>query len=254
MHIAALACPLAIKQRHHDRHRQQRTGGHVRNGDSGAHRPATRLAGDRHQPGGALHDLINARTGGIGTILAETADRAVDKAWIDRPEVVPGDLQAVLYRRAHVLDHHVGALDQPEEGGTPSRGLQVEAHEALVAVQVLKVGTVAADDVAAIAGRIHGDDVRTPVGKVPHAGRPRARQRQVENAQAGQWQSGGDVGWQGDAPGAAGISRDCAHNAARLPTPGKSISRATGLTIARPGIGVEGKKIQSRRREEGHDG
>ena len=86
----------------------------------------------------------------IGAGLAEAADAAVDDARVDLFHVVVRHLEAVLHLRAHVLDEHVGALDELHENGVAFLGFQIELDRALVAVQVLEVGAVApADDVLA---------------------------------------------------------------------------------------------------------
>ena len=65
-------------------------------GNADAHRPVAGLAGDRHQPAHALGDLVEAGPLGVGPVLAEAGDRAVDQARIDRRQALVVDAEAVL--------------------------------------------------------------------------------------------------------------------------------------------------------------
>jgi hypothetical protein len=98
----------------------------------------------------------------------------------------------VLHRRPHVFHDHVGALHQAHERRAALGRLEIEPHHALVAVQVLEIGPVAlAREVfSRWFRRLDADDVRAPVGEMPHAGRARARQREVQHREAGQGKVG----------------------------------------------------------------
>src|SRR5262249_61731587 len=108
-----------------------------------ARRAATRLAGDGHEPAHALRDLIDAPALAIRTGLTESGDRRVDEARIHRPEIVVGDLQSMLDLRAHVLDEHVGGLDDFDERRVSAGMLQVDRDPALVPVQVDEIEAIA---------------------------------------------------------------------------------------------------------------
>src|SRR5438067_12993650 len=63
--------------------------------------------------------------------------------------------------------------------------LEIERDAALVAVQVDEVEPVARSAEPFVrTRRLHANDVRAPVGKVAHARRPGAREREVEDAEA----------------------------------------------------------------------
>jgi hypothetical protein len=98
----------------------------------------------------------------------------------------------MLDGHAHVLDEHIGAFDQLEKGRMTVRLFEIERHHALIAMQVLIVGSIAPSDhfFRGIIGRLHSNDVRAPIGKVAHARRSCASQRQVKNEKTGQRQIG----------------------------------------------------------------
>ena len=128
----------------------------------------------------------------IGPVLTEAADAAIDDARIVRPHVVIGDLQPVLHVGAHVLDDDVRAFGEPHERRMALLRLEVEPDRALVAVQVLVVEpvAVAGDVLPARGGRLDADHLRAPIREMAHAGRPGARQGQVQHGDAGERQAG----------------------------------------------------------------
>ena len=126
----------------------------------------------------------------VRTVLSEAADAAINDAWVDRPHVIPGDVQPMLDRRTHIFDHDVCRLDQPHERGVAFGALQIEPNGALVAVQVLKVEAMPhADSVLGLCpGWLDADDVGAPVGQMSNAGGPSASEREIENSNIGEWQ------------------------------------------------------------------
>ena len=56
--------------------RAEEAGGEIGDRDADAHRALPRQAGDRHQPAHALRDLVEARAGRVGPVLAEAGDAA----------------------------------------------------------------------------------------------------------------------------------------------------------------------------------
>src|SRR5580658_5476188 len=105
-HPAANPGAFAVEDRHHAAQRQQVAGGQVVDRDADAHRPAARLAGDRHQPAHALRDLIDAGTMPVRPVLTEAADAAVDDPRVDRLHILVGHLEAVFHLGAHILQDH----------------------------------------------------------------------------------------------------------------------------------------------------
>ena len=97
------------------------------------------VAGLRHQRrqrGRALNQIVIGRFGGIGPVLAEAEHARIDQPRVDFRHHVVAELQPRHRLRTHVVNQHVGGLDQPQHGVAPRRILQVEADRALVAVGV----------------------------------------------------------------------------------------------------------------------
>jgi hypothetical protein len=112
-----------------------------------------------------------------------------DDAPIDLAQALVIDAEPRLYIGAKVLDHDIGFLSHTPED-IPALGIfQIERHRALVAVQILEVGTVARAARLLSGGvlrqRIDLDDIRSPVRQLPHAGRSGPDAGQVENGKAG---------------------------------------------------------------------
>jgi hypothetical protein len=97
----------------------------------------------------------------------------------------PGRL-ALLYVGTEVLHHDIGPLDHPLERGPPFGRFEVERHTALVAVQILKIGTLArsAHLILDARRRLDLDDVGAPIGKLPHASRACAHARKIKHREA----------------------------------------------------------------------
>ena len=113
--MLALLRLLALEQRHQDAERAEQAGGQVGDRDADAHRPLARQSGDRHQPAHALRDLVEARPVGVGPVLAEAGDAAVDDARVDLAQVLVVDLRAAASRRA-------GSSRPPRRPSSPSAG------------------------------------------------------------------------------------------------------------------------------------
>ena len=111
----ALARGLALEQREQDALRGEQAGAEVGDRDADPHRPLAGQAGDRHQPAHALRDLVEARALGVGAVLAEAGDAGETMRGLTALSCVVVDAEPVLDVGAVVLDHDVGALDQPEE-------------------------------------------------------------------------------------------------------------------------------------------
>src|SRR3989442_983888 len=78
-HFLPLAGLLALEQRHQDAKRAEETGGEGGDGDADAHRPSSRLAGDRHEPAQALRNLVHAPAVPIRAVLPEPRNARVDE-------------------------------------------------------------------------------------------------------------------------------------------------------------------------------
>ena len=141
--VLALPGFLAFEQRDQNSHGAEQPGAKVGDRDTDAHRPLPGQAGDRHQAAHALRDLVEARPARIGPVLAEPRNTTEDDLRVDLLEVLVVDLQPLLHVGPEVLDHHVGLLHHAPERGEPLGRLEVQRDGALVAMQVLEIGTLA---------------------------------------------------------------------------------------------------------------
>ena len=179
---------LAFEQGDENAERREQSGGKIGDRNADAHRPLPRQAGNRHQPAHALRDLIEAGPVGVGPVLAEAGNAGIDQARIDLGEGLIVDAEPLLHVGAEILHHDVGLLDHALERGQSRRRLQIERHAALVAVQVLKVRTLArpAHRLFRSRRRFDLDDIGAPIGELAHAGRSRPHPGEIEHREAGE--------------------------------------------------------------------
>ena len=179
--------PGSFQQGHEDRLGGEQAGGEVCNGDAGPHRTPARLASDRHQTAHPLGHLVEAGPVTIGAILAEPGDRGIHQPRVALVQFLVPDAQAVFDLRSVVFDHHVGPVDQAKKHGQSGRRLQVDNRAALVAVQILKVGTIAAASEPArpvALGAFDLHHIRTPICQLANTGRAGPDPGEIEDPQA----------------------------------------------------------------------
>ncbi len=121
-------------------------------------------AGQRHQAGLALGDLVVAGPAALRSVVAEAGDREHHQARVAGLERLDAEAEPVEHAGAEVLHQHVGPVDQPEQDVLVGRVLEVEGDRLLVAVAGEEVGRLDRLGVA--------HEGRTPAaGVVPGAGR-----------------------------------------------------------------------------------
>ena len=184
-------CPRPVVcarvQRGEDAERRVHPGGDVGDRDAGAHAAAAGLAGHADHAALGLDHEIERGAVAIRAVLAEAGDRAVDDARLPRARLRVADAELVDGADAQVLEHDVGAIEQPEEDRLALGMLQIERDALLVAIQVDEVGRLVAverrppgaRDLAV--ERLDLDDLRAVVAE--HRRRERAGERvgQIED-------------------------------------------------------------------------
>ena len=128
--------------------------------------------------------MVDAAPLAIRTILSEPGKAGIDDAWVDGPNRFVVDPETALHGRSPVLDDDVSGGQQLVEQRPSGFGLEIEGEAALVAMQVLKVGTVAGSAqfvVAALGRRLDADHIGAPIRKLADRGRTGARHRQIEH-------------------------------------------------------------------------
>jgi hypothetical protein len=189
-----LAAPrdLPLQERGQDAEGGEVAGEQVADRDAHAQRGALRGAGQPHETGHALHDLVVARAVPVGALLTETGDARVDEPGVLGRERLVVHAQAMLDVGAIVLDHDVRSGGQALDDGHPSRILQVDRDAALVAVQVRGIEE---DPLAPFPTRpLHPDHIGPEVGQDLGAGGPGANRGQVEDREPRERSAGGRGG------------------------------------------------------------
>ena len=131
-----------------------------------AHHGILRIEEQAEHAAQRLTDHVEGRPLAVGTAPVEAGNRAIDQTWIDLSQRREAELAALHHAGAEVLDQHVGAFDQIEQGLASRRILDVDDDAALVAVVADEIRAVfpRAEGPERIAGRrLHLDDVRAKV-------------------------------------------------------------------------------------------
>ena len=150
----AFAGAFAFEEGDEDGLGEEVAGGEVGDGDADADGAVAGESVDGHDAAEALGDLVDAGAPGVGAVLAEAGDAAVDDAGVAGAAGGVVDAEAAFDVGAVVLDDDVGALDEGEEDVDGLGLLEVEGEGALVAVEVEEVGGLAgAGDAFGGAGR-----------------------------------------------------------------------------------------------------
>lgn len=93
------------------------------------------------------------------------------------------DAKPVLDVDPHILNQHIRARHQAQEGCVSCRLLQVEGDAALVAVEIGEIRPIArATEAIVLTGRFNPDHARAPIGQVTDTGRASPGKCQIQNA------------------------------------------------------------------------
>ena len=138
--IGALAGLLALHERGENADDRIDAGDDVGDRNADALRLAVRRAGEIHDAAHALRHQIVAGARGIGSVLAEAGDRAIDQARIVlaqarlvEPELgEPADLE--------VLDQHIGARGELFDDAAAFLALEIKLDRALAAIGGMEIG------------------------------------------------------------------------------------------------------------------
>jgi hypothetical protein len=128
-----------------------------------------------------LEHRIVARPIAVGPVGTEGGHGAVDQARIEGAQGGRVHAEALGHAGAHVLDEHVGRLDQTLQHLAPRRLLEIDGDRALAAIPAVEAGELA-EGVAL--QRLHLDDARSQVGEHHGAVGPREIRRAVQHGDA----------------------------------------------------------------------
>ena len=183
LHPLPFARGFPLQQGNQNTHGGKHTGARVGNGNTGAHGPLTRQAGDRHQASHALGNLVKPGAGAVRPVFSKAGNAGQDDARVDLGQRLVVNTQPKLDIRPKVLDHHVGVLNQLEKNLLGLRLLEVEGDRPLVAVQVDHVVGVSAAQAALVGVHprrgFNAKHIGTKIGKYPHTSGSRTHAGQV---------------------------------------------------------------------------
>jgi hypothetical protein len=186
----AFAGLLALEQRGENAQRAIQACRRIGDSAAGAHRAASRLAGNRHQSAHALRHLIEAGALGVWAGLTKSGNAGEDDFLVDQLQRLVIDAETELDVRPEVFSDHIRAPDELFENFQSIRVFQVQREAALVAMQILEVGAgaLAAPAVGHVQPRrrLDLDHIRAPVGELAHRRRAGTHPRQVDDTEAGQ--------------------------------------------------------------------
>ena len=193
-HDLALAGHVALVERGEDAVGAVHPGQQVRDRHADALRVVGTGAGERHQAGLALGDLVVAGAAALRSVVAEAGDREDDEARVAAHQLLDAEAEPFEHAGAEVLHQHVGPLDEPDQDVLVGLVLEVERDRLLVAVGAEEVRRLArvglADErrppaagVVAAAGRLHLDHPGTEVAEHLGGVRPGEGPGEVDDEQ-----------------------------------------------------------------------
>src|SRR5207342_683230 len=99
-----------------------------------AKRSAVGLPGNAHESAHSLGDEVVTAAIGVRTLLAETGDRTIDEAWIDRLQAVVVEPVFLQAANLEILDQDVGFRGEPADQLSTFLARQIDRRRTLVAV------------------------------------------------------------------------------------------------------------------------
>ena len=132
-----------------------------------------RGAGDRKQPGLALHQQVIGLLAGVGAVRPVAGDRAADQPRVPGAELVGAQAQPLGRAGREVLHEDVGPVQQGGQRRLAVGALHVELHRFLAPVQPHEVARLAEHGPVVAAGEVAGarpldlDDPGAEVGELP---------------------------------------------------------------------------------------
>src|SRR5262245_64763283 len=125
----------AVRERGANGDARVHAGDQIGDRDAGLLRPAARavvaLAGDAHQAAHALDHEVVARALAPRPGVAETGDRAVDQAGIERAQLRVAEAVALEVAELEVLEQHVAARGELARDRLPLRLRKVQSERLL---------------------------------------------------------------------------------------------------------------------------
>jgi hypothetical protein len=194
--VDALALPRAgapHQRRSYGKRRRQSADG-VGDGIADPQRRARGVAGDAHDAGEALHDLVIGRIVPQRSVLPEAGNGAVDEAGLQLAQRVIAEPEPLHHSRPEILDDDIGGAQQAAEHLLAGLALEIDGDRTLAGVlgeerrphQRLVEGGIGAELAREIAhaGRLHLDDLGAQQRELIGSERPCEHIGEIEDANA----------------------------------------------------------------------
>jgi hypothetical protein len=136
---------MSVFERGENPNRGKEGGAEIGDRDSGLHRRAVGLAGDRHDAGDALRHQIEA-----ALVLHRSRLSIAGDGGVDQPRIEGRQRRVVESQPGHdtgpeILDQDVGGLRQAPHDVLAARGLEIDDDAALATIDGVEARTVGAD-------------------------------------------------------------------------------------------------------------
>ena len=123
---------LAFLQSRDDTERPVHSGEKIGDRNSDSLNVVRTRAGQRHESGFPLGDLVVAGATAFRAVVAETADGQNDQSRIEFGQPLGRESESIENSGAEVLHENIGAADEIFEGRAPTVGFQIERDRLLV--------------------------------------------------------------------------------------------------------------------------
>ncbi|CAM3199378.1 hypothetical protein CUTA107171_15395 [Cupriavidus taiwanensis] len=188
-HMPAAAAARGLVQRRGCLLRRVQTGGQIDHEKGNAARLTAGIAVQVHQAAVGLHGGIDRGPVRQRPGMAVARDRDIDQRRVVRGQRLVADAHALGHTRAEVLDHHVGPLRQPDDGGAAVGAARIQHHALLARVAGDRDRGLAGADAPHLprpvsARRLHLDHARPLLAQDQAAVRAGNALAQVEHGQA----------------------------------------------------------------------
>ena len=150
------------------------------------------IAGERHDAGHRLDDVVVGGAVGVRAVEPVAGERDADDLRINLTQHVVGETELPDRARPEIGDERVGARDDPMEIGAAGGGGEIERDALLAAVEAREIGVVRPDamraDVArdVAFGRLDLDHLGAEIGEHQAAIRPGQHVADLDDANAGE--------------------------------------------------------------------
>ena len=143
VHPLTLTGYLTLQESRQNSNRAVKPSTQIGHRNARPHRPGLCVACHRHQAPHALKDLIKARSQCIGPVLSKPRNTGQDDPGVHTRQRFVIEPKLGLDLGSPILNDDIGSFHQFHQNRQCTRLFQIQGHGALVAVEVLKVASLA---------------------------------------------------------------------------------------------------------------